>query len=123
MKPKILIVDDKEEDRLKLRAILKKEYTLEEAGSAQEALAKLRGKSGFDLVLLDVYMPDEKEVGFDVLQSIKKTNYKIKVIMVTIESRIHKAVAYLQNGAFNFVTKPFNAEVLLNLVKQALKDK
>ena len=120
MKPKVLVVDDKQEDRDKLREVLEKKYQLEESASGEEALEKLTHTPDIDLVLLDVYMPDDMEVGLEILEMIKRLDSHIKVIMVTIEGRIWKASEYMQAGASNFITKPFSPSVLLKIISMVL---
>ncbi len=120
MKPKVLVVDDKKEDREKIRDAISSKCLVEEAGSREEALEKLRQITDFDVILLDVYMPDNQEVGHDTLQKIKEINGELKIIMVTVEGRVNKAIEYVQEGASSFVTKPFNPSVLLNVISKAI---
>ena len=120
MKPKILVVDDQKEDRQKLREALERKCEIEEAESGEGAIEKIKNFGDFDVVLLDVYMPEDKEVGLDFLKKIRSADPNTKVIMVKVEGRVKKAIEYVQAGASSFVTKPFNPSVLLNVISKAI---
>jgi DNA-binding NtrC family response regulator len=60
--------------------------------------------------------------GFEVLQSIRKFNHKIKVIMFSSLEEIKKAILAMQMGAFNYISKPYDVNVLTEILKSATKD-
>jgi DNA-binding NtrC family response regulator len=60
--------------------------------------------------------------GFEVLQSIRKFNHKIKVIMFSSLEEIKKAILAMQLGAFNYIAKPYDINVLTEILKSATKD-
>jgi DNA-binding NtrC family response regulator len=118
-KSKILVVDDEEKDRQNLNELLGGEYEVLTAQNGDEALRILE-KDSIDCVLLDVIMPGTD--GFFVLKDIKHRRHrKIPVIMVSIVNKIWTHISAIEQGAYNFVTKPYDDEVLLNIIAYALK--
>src|SRR5690606_11201824 len=71
----------------------------------------------FPVVLTDLAMPDGS--GLDVLSSAKRRDHSTEVILMTAHSTVDNAVAAMRSGAFNFVTKPFDAEQLGVLIDKA----
>ena len=86
-------------------------HTLQEAN-------RLLGETAFDLVVLDVNLPDGN--GFDFLQEIKKI-YDISVIMLTANDMETDIVAGLELGADDYITKPFSLAVLRARVETQLR--
>jgi len=121
---KILIVDDIEDNRYTLERSLKRDgfenISLAECG--KEAL-DLANKSKFDLILLDLMMPDIS--GLDVLKQLKgnPVQRNIPVIMVTASDEVDTAAECIKNGADDFVTKPFNRTLLRARVDASLDKK
>ncbi|MBL7048504.1 MAG: sigma-54-dependent Fis family transcriptional regulator [Nitrospira sp.] len=115
---KILVIDDEPIIRTSCERCLKPEgYEIKTTATGAEGLEFLKNEP-FDLVLLDLMMPDMD--GMEVLQMIKKTYPSIKVIMITGYSTVDTAVDTLRMGAFNYLQKPFNPDTLLNAVKDAV---
>ncbi|WP_462318202.1 sigma-54-dependent transcriptional regulator [Marinilabilia sp.] len=115
---KVLVVDDDTSFGMMVKGYLKKnnfEVTL--AGSFSKA-KELIEKKLYDLVLSDYRLPDG--TGMDVLQYSKKQASFVPVILITAYSDIRVAVNAIKNGAFEYVTKPVNAEELLHVVKKAV---
>ncbi len=109
----ILIVDDEATNRESLAQMLKKGgYRAEAVSSGRDALNALHGEN-FDLVLLDVTMPEMD--GFECLEGIRKEHSvsKLPVIMVTAEADRNNIVAAFRAGANDYVTKPFDDELAL----------
>ncbi|MGB4691373.1 MAG: sigma-54 dependent transcriptional regulator, partial [Atribacterales bacterium] len=116
---RILIVDDEESLREMLKEFLEGEGMLVElAQNGREALEKLHSLS-FDLVLLDLRMPGVS--GVEVLQEIKKEEPELPVVVITAYGSVDNAVETLKMGAFDFITKPFKLEELLNTISRALE--
>jgi len=122
MRPyKILIVDDE----LSVRASLE-EWFVEDgfqvvtAESAEDALMKMHS-GPFDLILLDIKMPGMD--GITLQQKIKEIDPNAMVIIITAYASVDTAVKALKQGAFDYITKPFDPEDLSNLVNNALKQK
>ena len=114
----VLIVDDEAEIRESLETLLEREgYDAETAASGEEGLAKL-GEHPFDLVLLDLALPDRN--GIDLLPAIRALDPQISVIMITAYGTVEDAVRAMQSGATNFLQKPWDNEKLLADVRAAI---
>ena len=114
----VLIVDDEAEIRESLRTLLELEgYEVETAENADEGTARL-GERAFDLVLLDVALPDRN--GLDVLIDVRAQDPQQPVIMITAYGTVENAVRAMQSGATNFIQKPWDNEKLLADVRAAV---
>ena len=114
----VLIVDDEAEIRESLETLLQLEgYDTETAASGEEGLARL-GDHPFDLVLLDLALPDRN--GIDLLPEIRAFDPQISVIMITAYGTVEDAVRAMQSGATNFLQKPWDNEKLLADVRAAI---
>ncbi|NOX21442.1 MAG: sigma-54-dependent Fis family transcriptional regulator [Nitrospirae bacterium] len=115
----ILIVEDKKSMAEMLKASLKAEgYSCVLASKASEAVNLLKQRA-FDLVLSDLKLPDKN--GLDVLKAVKEEDPSIPVIIMTAYGSIETAVQAIKEGAFDFITKPFDMDHLLVLIKRALE--
>jgi DNA-binding NtrC family response regulator len=114
----ILIVDDEEGARESLEVILEDHYDVEAVEDGIEALARIQTRS-FDVVLLDVNMP--KVNGLEVLKWIKDHNDDIEVIMVSAADRAREATTSLKSGAFDYITKPYEPEEILDAIEKVLR--
>lgn len=106
--PRILIVDDEPSNIQLIAKILdKKRYSISYAEDGATALEMLR-HSGYDLVLLDVIMPEMD--GFEVCIKIKQEERlkDIPVIFLTAKANIEDVIQGFKLGAVDYVTKPFN---------------
>jgi len=117
--PRILIIDDHDAMREGMAVVLKKKG-LEVAAvrSGQEGLAAYR-KAPFDLVITDLKM--EKMDGIEVVRQFRSHDPQAVLMVVTAFGTIETAVAAMQQGAFDFITKPFPPEVLRAKVEQGLE--
>ena len=114
----ILIVDDNEDLRFTLSDIIKCEgYKVLEAGEGTKALKQIKS-SNPELVLLDMRLPGMD--GMKILEEIKKFDSNIIVIMLTAFGDVKGAVKAMRLGAFDYLTKPFDNEELLIIIKKAL---
>jgi two-component system response regulator AtoC len=105
---KLLVVDDEEVIRDLLReTFLRKGYTVTTASHGKEALTKLN-KEDFNLVVTDIRLPDIS--GMKILSESKKKYPDMGVIMITAYGSIKNAVKAMKQGAFDYITKPFNLE-------------
>ncbi|RLB92054.1 MAG: sigma-54-dependent Fis family transcriptional regulator [Deltaproteobacteria bacterium] len=120
MKPNLLIVDD-EADMLNLlkRSIGEDiDCNIETAISGEKAI-HLVGQKPFDLALVDIRMPGMD--GIEILQQIKQIDPWLTVVMMTAHGIIELAVESIKKGAYDFITKPFDHEDLMRLLKKALE--
>ena len=120
MQRQILIVDD-ERDMLQL---LKRSLApdldcrIMTASSGTEALQSL-SRNRFDLVLADIKMPEMD--GLELLELIKREKPELTVVMMTAYGTVDTAVEAMRNGAFDFVTKPFDHDALIIRLEKALE--
>jgi DNA-binding NtrC family response regulator len=116
---KILIIDDEESIRDGCHQILsRKGYHVESTDKAIHGL-EMALTDDYHLILLDVRMP--KMSGLDILKKLKKeNNVSSQVIIITGFGTISLAVEAMRYGAFNFLTKPYSADQLLEAVQNAL---
>ncbi len=114
----ILIVEDDVAFATMLKTFFeKRDYSVETAFSAEEAFKKLSLKP-FNVILTDVRLPDKD--GLEILLEVK-ANYKdVQVIMMTNYAEINMAVKAMKNGAFDYVSKPFQPESILQTIENAL---
>lgn len=113
----ILIVDDEKDVRRLLHQSLEGEgYCCKEAGSADQALDKIQAEPA-DLVLLDIKMRSKS--GMELLPEIRELYPDTAVIMVTV---IHDtAIESIRLGAYDYITKPFNLDVVVHSVRRAIE--
>ena len=118
---RILVVDDNHVNRDLLRIRLEREaYRVDEAGNGELALAALRRES-FDLVLLDVMMPVLD--GIETLKAMKSASdlRDIPVIMVSAINELDTVERCMEQGADDYLTKPFNPVFLKARVRGCLE--
>jgi DNA-binding NtrC family response regulator len=117
-RPVILVVDDDAGIRESFQLVLEDEYELVEAADGRRALAIL-GSRQVDLVLLDIRLPEMD--GIEVLERMKALDESVEVILVSAVRTVRTAVAAMKLGAFDYLTKPFEDDELLSLVRRALE--
>jgi len=114
----VLIIDDEAAIRESLETLLELEgYGVESAATGEDGLARI-GERSFDLVLLDLALPDRN--GIDLLAEIHVQDPGLSIIMVTAYGTVENAVKAMQAGASNFVQKPWDNEKLLADVRAAV---
>ncbi len=119
-RPRILLVEDDEAQAKILADYLKhKNFEVDTAFSATEALQKFH-QGSFELVLLDWRLPDED--GLTLLPKIKEKAPFTQVIMLTAFATVERAVEAIKRGAYHYLTKPVNLEELLLIIEKALKE-
>lgn len=117
---KILVVDDDNELRgaLKEQLALHEEFQAEAVDTAQAALQQ--AKNGhFDLVLMDVGLPDMD--GREAVRILRKNGFKSPIIMLTGQDADSDTILGLEAGANDYVTKPFRFAVLLARIRAQLR--
>lgn len=114
---RILLVDDERPARLGMRRLLEKEgHHIEEADCAEAGLARLT-VGGIDLVMCDIQMPGMD--GMTALGRIVDMPDPPLVVMVTAFGSERMAVEAIKRGAYDYVSKPYDAEELRLLVRRA----
>jgi DNA-binding NtrC family response regulator len=115
----ILIVEDKESMAKMLKETLESEgYNVISAVDGTDGIRLLK-EERVDLVLTDLKLPQKG--GIDVLKASKEENHLIPVIVMTAFGSVEVAVEAMKGGAFDFITKPFDTDHLLMLIKRALE--
>ncbi|MDF2368530.1 response regulator transcription factor [Sneathiella sp.] len=117
---KILLVDDDNSLRETLaeQLDLHEEFLTLQAETASDALDKIK-KSHFDLILLDVGLPDMD--GREACKLIRKTGNKAPIIMLTAQDSDSDQILGLESGANDYVSKPFRIGVLLARIRAQLR--
>ena len=110
-KGRILVIDDEADIRESLEALLTGEdYAVEMAAAAGEGLRKIE-TGNFDLVLLDLMMPDRS--GMDLLHDVRERDLETPIFIITAYGSVEVAVQALKNGANDYFSKPWDNEKLL----------
>ncbi len=119
--PKILIVDDEPRLCSSLKALLSHQgYEAHTSTGGKQAMESLAG-NGFDLVLLDIVMPDVD--GYQVMDYMDRRSLETPVIFITGHASVDSAVAALRGGAYDYFKKPLDYEELLKTVANAVDQK
>jgi DNA-binding NtrC family response regulator len=114
---RILVVEDHEPERRAVSSLLKSEgFTVLGAESADKAIGYI--DENIDVVLSDLQMGDVS--GLDLLQLWKKRRPETQFILVTGHSSVNSAVEAIKCGAYDYVTKPINADELIVLIRRAV---
>ena len=118
---KILIVDDTLAHVDVLKDILKSDYKLSIALDGEQALEMARITDPPDLILLDVMMPGMD--GYEVCRCLQadKTTRNIPIIFVTAKTEVEDEAEGLKLGAVDYVTKPYNAKIVEQRVKNHME--
>ena len=115
----ILIVDDEESVRDSLyNWFIEDGYHVECAEDAKKALSILESRN-FDIILADIKMPGMD--GLEMHRRIRNLNHDAIVIIMTAFASVDTAVQALKDGAFDYVTKPFDPDDLSHLIRNATK--
>jgi len=119
MADRILVVDDEPSMRRMLEILFRQEgFEVRAAASAEEALVALAAEP-FSVVVSDIRMPGLS--GIDLLRKLREEGGDAEVILVTAYASTESAIEALKLGAFDYVTKPFQVDELLHIVRNALE--
>jgi two-component system KDP operon response regulator KdpE len=117
--PRILIVEDDTQIRKFMRTTLLTEgYRLYEAETAADGLAQAAARQP-DLILLDLGLPDLD--GLEVIRNVRQWNRNVPIIVVSVREHEREKIAALDEGADDFVNKPFGIGELLARLRVALR--
>ena len=117
----VLLTDDDNSLRLILsESLLRAGYEVTSLKNANELMDEIKSGRG-DIVLTDVIMPDGD--GIDLIPKIKKIRENLPVIVMSAKSNLHTAVRSNQEGAFEYLPKPFDINDLLIAIERALQSK
>ena len=116
-----MIVDDDHEVRSMLTSILEDEgYLVETAENGKKAIL-LCEKAPFDVALIDIELPDIK--GTDLLAILKEKQPKMVKIIITGHPSIENAAKSVNEKADGYITKPFNVQELIGMIKKLIEEK
>lgn len=119
MKNKILIAEDEKELAKAVKAILQynnyETYVVYDGKAAIEATQKMN----FDVIIMDIMMPIMD--GLEALKRLRKNGINIPIILLTAKSQIEDKVEGLDDGANDYLTKPFNKEELLARIRALVR--
>ncbi|MDR2268127.1 MAG: sigma-54 dependent transcriptional regulator [Holosporaceae bacterium] len=117
----VLIVDDDSEVRKLMSDILMDEgYVVHTASCEHEALAQIK-KCTPNVLFLDLWIGEDESAGTKILEKTKKMNDDIPIVVISGHGTIDVAVSMIQNGAFDFIEKPFIIERLLITCQKAIE--
>ena len=121
MAHEILIVDDEPDIRAVVEGILTDEgYQTRQAANSDTALAAFRARRPA-LVVLDVWLQNSRLDGLGILEAMIREEPALPVVMISGHGNIETAVQAIQNGAYDFIEKPFKSDRLLLVVSRALE--
>ena len=117
---RILVVDDEPGIREFLQIMLEREgYEVSCAENGTEAISRFKKKK-YDVVIADIKMP--KVSGLEVLSSVKEMSPETNVILITAHASFESAVEAMNEGAYDYITKPFNVDEIKVTVSNALQN-
>ena len=115
---RILAIDDDENIRKVIVAILEDEgYTVESVGTAKEAIEKSKRKF-YNLALIDIRLPDME--GIELLTKFRETTPRMRKVIVTGYPTLQNAVDAVNKGADAYIVKPFDVKKVLKTIQEQL---
>ncbi|MCP4405669.1 MAG: sigma-54-dependent Fis family transcriptional regulator [bacterium] len=117
---RILVVDDEKNMCMILKMLLEKDgYAVVTANSGKEAIEYLLKGEVIDLIISDLKMTDVDGMG--VLKFLRSTKREIPLVLITAYGSIESAVEAMKQGAADFITKPFNKDVIRHIVRRIFR--
>ena len=121
MAHEILVIDDEPDIRMLIDGVLSDEgYVVRQAGDSDAAVAAFRMRRP-SLVVLDVWLQGSRLDGLGILKAIHTEEPQVPVVMISGHGTIETAVAAIQQGAYDFIEKPFKSDRLLLVARRALE--
>ncbi|AJF06007.1 sigma-54-dependent transcriptional regulator [Geoalkalibacter subterraneus] len=115
----ILVIDDEAHNRQALTLLLSHSgYQVQSAVTGEEAL-EIMEKKPFEIIITDLFLPGVS--GIDILKRVKEDSPYTSVILITGNASAETAVEAMKEGAFDYITKPFNFEKLKVIVAKAVE--
>jgi two-component system nitrogen regulation response regulator GlnG len=113
---RILVADDEESMRWVLSKALKRRgFTVDLAEDGRQALALIQENS-YDLAILDIKMPGMS--GLELLDRVREMKSDLLVVIMTAEASMKNAVEAMKRGAYDYITKPFDLDVIDAIVEK-----
>ncbi|WBX77231.1 sigma-54 dependent transcriptional regulator [Tenacibaculum ovolyticum] len=120
MKKILLVEDDVTFSDILKRFLERHNYIIDVSYTISSASSLLK-KENYNLVFTDLRLPDGDGITF--LKQIKKNNNDIPVVLMTSYAEISTAVQAIKQGAFDYISKPFNPDEVLEVINNALEEK
>ena len=118
-KPHVLLIDDDQSLRRVIEySLVENGFAVRPASSGEEGFSLFQ-KESFDVVITDITMPGMS--GLEVLEKVHKEDPGLPVIIITAYGTIESAVSAMKQGAFDYITKPFNRDELRITLDRALR--
>ncbi|MBM4142066.1 MAG: sigma-54-dependent Fis family transcriptional regulator [Lentisphaerae bacterium] len=115
---RILVVDDEIGTRESLRAVFARKYEVRLAENAAAGM-QILGATSVDVLLLDVLMPEKDGLAF--LRDLRGTHPDLPVVMISAGTSVRPVVEAMRDGAFDYVTKPFDVLEIERIVERAIE--
>jgi len=113
---RILVADDEESMRWVLsKALKRKGFSVDLAHDGRQALALIQENS-YDLAILDIKMPGIS--GLDLLDKVRELKSDLLVVIMTAEASMKNAVEAMKRGAYDYITKPFDLDVIDAIIEK-----
>ncbi|WP_405565424.1 sigma-54-dependent transcriptional regulator [Polaribacter sp. Asnod6-C07] len=120
MKRILLIEDDVTFSEMLKRFLVRHKYVVDASYTIKSALLQLKNHN-YDLVFTDLRLPDGD--GITLLKQIKLSKKPIPVVLMTSYAEVSTAVQAMKQGAFDYISKPFNPDEVLEVISNALVEK
>ncbi len=119
---KILIIDDEIDICQQLSGLLNdRGFSSKYFTSSEQGIDAFK-QSSFSLVILDIWLNNSKFDGFQALEKIKEINETVPIIMISGHGNIETAVNSIKKGAYDFIEKPLDGDILIFKVTKALEN-
>ncbi len=114
---RLLVVEDDNSVRTTITTFLELEgYVVEAVSSTREAIARLN-RDSYPIVISDIYL--DERTGLDVLRTAREQNPTCAVILMTARGSMETVMSATQNGAFDYIAKPFELDAMLATIRRA----
>jgi DNA-binding response OmpR family regulator len=117
---KILVIDDDEDICYLVKNLLQDEFEVKAAMNGKQGLKELENNN-YDLVLLDIMMPDMD--GYEVMEIIKEKTQDIPIIFLSAKDSTSDLILGFKKGAARYITKPIDTHELIHEIKTTLRIK
>ncbi|MCL7764988.1 sigma-54 dependent transcriptional regulator [Polaribacter sp. Z014] len=120
MKEILLVEDDVAFSEMLKQFLIRHQYVVEVSYNLKNALQQIE-KKNYDLVFTDLRLPDGD--GIALLKKIKLSKQVVPVVLMTSYAEVSTAVQAMKQGAFDYISKPFNPSEVLEVISNALEEK
>ncbi|PQJ71777.1 sigma-54-dependent transcriptional regulator [Polaribacter butkevichii] len=120
MKGILLVEDDVAFSEMLKQFLVRHQYVVDVSYNIKNALQQLE-KKNYDLIFTDLRLPDGD--GIALLKQIKKSKHAVPVVLMTSYAEVSTAVQAMKQGAFDYISKPFNPSEVLEVINNALEEK